>query len=79
MDALKNNLPIPNKARIRPFCYFNAVVLSSPLEKCKLAIDESQERGQSLLTVDHLSDGSLVVRTLRHAQVDWRNWKAANQ
>ena len=46
MDALKNNLPIPNNERIRPFCYFNAVVLSSPLEKCKLAIDELIEAFQ---------------------------------
>ena len=40
MDALKHDLSIADNERISPFFYFNAVVLSSPLQKCKLAIDE---------------------------------------
>ena len=43
MDALKHDLPIPDNERVGLFFYFNAVVLSSPLQKCRLAIDERIE------------------------------------
>ena len=43
MDALKHDLPISNDERIGRFFYFNAVVLSSPLQNCKLALNKLVE------------------------------------